>query len=70
MQVIQKSISLEVDSADEQIVGGFISTQNRDRHGDIVDPDGCDTTQLQVLLEGHDHDKPVGRLIAGCSLIG
>lgn len=63
MQVVQKSISLEVDSADEQIVGGFISTSNRDRHGDIVDPDGCDTTQLQVLLEGHDHDKPVGRLI-------
>lgn len=63
MNIVQKSISLEVDSADEQIVGGFISTENRDRHGDIVSPDGCDTTQLQVLLEGHDHDKPVGRLI-------
>ena len=63
MNLVQKSITLEVAEADEQIVGGFISTNNRDRHGDIVEPDGCDTSQLQMLLEGHDHDKPVGRLI-------
>ena len=63
MNVVQKSIALEVEAPDEQIVGGFISTKNRDRHGDIVDPDGCDTTQLQMLLEGHDHDESVGRLI-------
>jgi len=36
MQVVQKSISLEVDSADEQIVGGFISTSNRDRLGYLL----------------------------------
>lgn len=51
MNVVQKSITLEVAEADEQIVGGFISTQNRDRHGDIVEPDGCDTSRLQVRLE-------------------
>ena len=63
MNVVQKSISLEMDSTDEQIVGGDISTHNRDRHGDIVEPKGCDTSKLQVLLESHNHDNPVGRLI-------
>lgn len=63
MNVVQKSISLEMESADEQIVGGYISTHNRDRHGDIVEPRGCDTSKLQVLLESHNHDNPVGRLI-------
>ena len=63
MNLVQKSIDLEMESADEQIVGGYISTHNRDRHGDIVDPAGCDTSRLQVLLESHKHDNPVGRLI-------
>ena len=28
MNVVQKSISLEVEAPDEQIVGGYISTKN------------------------------------------
>ena len=63
MNVVHKEFDVAAESGDEQIVGGFITTANRDRHGDVVEATGVDTSQLKVLLEGHNHDKPVGRLI-------
>ena len=49
-EILSSTFNITTESEDEMILGGFITTANRDRHGDIVDPDGVDTAQLQVLL--------------------
>ena len=63
MNIIRREFDAKAESGDEMVVGGYVTTGSVDRHSDVVDPDGVDTTHLKVLLESHDHTRPVGTLL-------
>lgn len=57
---------LEVKSIDSEhrIIEGFATTPSVDRIGDIVDPLGAKFTLPIPLLYHHEHDQPVGHVVA------
>lgn len=57
---------LEVQEADDEkrVIKGIASTPSADRHNDIMDLKGAKFTLPLPFLWQHEHDKPIGEVVA------
>ena len=51
-------------SEEQRIIKGIATTQTLDRDGDIVEPNGAEFALPIPFLWQHQHDKPIGEVIA------
>ena len=51
-------------SEEQRVIKGIATTQTLDRDGDIVEPNGAEFALPIPFLWQHQHDKPIGEVIA------
>lgn len=66
MQINKAYSTIKIKSLDEEqrIIRGVASTPNTDRHGDKVLAEGAKFTLPIPLLWQHNHDQPIGSVVA------
>lgn len=64
MQRAYSLLTLKAVDDDARIIEGVATTPTTDRMGDIVEPKGAEFKLPLPLLWQHQHDKPIGNVIA------